>query len=169
MGYLQWSAEAVPVKNKWIRAVFSSSATPDAYCQADLLPWLITLLSILLREFKNMFMLNGYFVVGWSNCQCVQQKGAHLLPIMHTGTGIQIIIIFFSPILSSSGCVYNISVVIIRYLARVIWCAQRSIKRLCSDLSCCLCVIQQRSSPNTSESQETHFLWVYIRLWKSLK
>lgn len=106
MGYLQWSSEAVPAKNEWMCADFSSSATPDAYCQVDLLPWRLTLLSILLQEFKNIFMLNGCFVAGWSNCQRVQQKGAHLLPITHTGTEIQII--FFSNFVQQRMCLQHI-------------------------------------------------------------
>lgn len=56
-------------------------------------------------------MTDTCFVVGRSNCQCTQQKGVHLLPITHTHTHADMI--FFG-----RGCVYSVSVLIIRYLVR---------------------------------------------------
>lgn len=61
-----------------------------------------------------------FFLVGRSNLQWLQQKGLHLLPITHTHTQAQTrarthkcgCIIF------GRGCVYSVSVLIIRYLVR---------------------------------------------------
>lgn len=101
------------------------------------------------------------FVVGWSKCQCTQQKGVHLLPITHTDTQMQIYIFF------GHGCVYSVSVLIIRYLAGGFSCAQSNIKRLFSGLSCCMTLRNSQESHtappgNATEGQQTYFLSFHI-------
>lgn len=165
MGYLQWSSEAVPVKNKRMCAVFSCSANPDADCQAHLLLGVLTLLS---HSFAGM---EGYIYVKWVFCcwlkqlpACATEGSAPVTHRAHRHSNTDYC--FFSPILSSSGCVYNISVVIIRYLGRVIWCAQRSIKRLCLDLSCCLTVCNSTEviTQNVREPRDLFSLSLYRAL-----
>lgn len=54
-----------------------------------------------------------FFFVGLRNLQWIQQKGLHLLPLTDTHARVRAWIIF------GHGCVYSVSVLIIRYLVRV--------------------------------------------------